>query len=726
MQQRTAVAKEDVMFTLSLIMSLLASLLIMSAAIFGILKNWRDQLNRYYAFFAVASFGILFTMFLTYAFKDSLDLTFINRITQLSTVMSFSSLFALSNVFPKGEKKFPLYKTIIIMIPAFVTSYIAIGTDWNITKAYFSGTSLVRDFNFFYRYYALISFTYVILAVGHFIYKYVKIKVEIYRLQMRYVFVGTSIGMFIAAIFSIILPLALNYSELYVLGPSLAAFIGIGSFFYAIISYNLMDITTAIHKTTMYAIISMAILIPIYGILKLYHSELPFLPTLPEYIIIAVLVIVFIVFSLYVQPLIDKFFKRRQYEFEAIIDHFIRDAEKTRDFKSLIQRTVNILCDSLFLKTAFFIMYNNETRLYKLYYLKGEKIEVAPVERNAPMIRWFARNQEVLPLDRVYIDDENFAAMRDELTNFFLQNKIKVILPIYHRKTVLGLLCLGEKDTLAAFKPTEIEKLGFFLKESNVHISGALTHEEAIREQKIAREIELSSTLLANSIPTALPNLVGIKFGTFFIPKYGEGVDYFDFLRPGGQGIGCIATDISGIGVSSALYSVVLRSAFQSSIIDSPSSFTVLQRLNHVLFRYSQGKGGFITGYYFYYDIKSMRLIYSNAGYPPLELYRVEKNDFDSLDTEGIPLGYDPQAEYGMGRTFLLRGDIGILYSKALINSKNQKGESFGLSRLRTIVKDNRGQRPSEIAKIINEKFSAFMGIASPDSDVLVIVFKIV
>ncbi len=726
LHSRIIAAKEATMFTISLVLSFFASILIISAAIFGILKNWRDQVNRYYAFFAFASFGILFTMFLTYAFKDSLDLTYVNRITQLSTVMSFSTLFALSMVFPKGEKKFPLYTTWIILIPAFEASYIAVATDWNITKAYFKGTSLVRDFNFFYRYYALISFTYVILAVAHFIYKYVKIKVEIYRLQMRYVFVGTSIGMFIAAIFSIILPLLFNYAELYVLGPSLAAFIGIGSFFYAIISYNLMDITTAIHKTTMYAIISMAILIPIYGILKLYHSNMLFLPTLPEYFIIAVLVIIFIIFSLYIQPLIDKFFKRRQYEFEAIIDRFIRDAEKTRDFKSLIERTVNILCDSLFLKTAFFIMYNNQTRLYELFYLKGEQIAVDPVERNSPMIRWFARNQEVLPLDRVYVDDENFGSIRDELANFFIKNTIKVILPIYHRRTVLGLFCLGEKDSLAAFKPTEIEKLAFFQKESNVHISGALTHEEAIREQKISREIELSSTLLSNSIPTVLPNLVGIKFGTFFIPKYGEGVDYFDFLRPGGQGIGCIATDISGVGVSSALYAVVLRSAFQSSIMDAPSSFTVLQRLNSVLYKYSQGKGGFITAYYYYYDVKTLRLIYSNAGYPPLELYRVEKNDFDSLDTEGIPLGYDPQAEYGMGRTFLLRGDIGVLYSKALINSKNQKGESFSVGRLRTIVKENRGQRPSEIAKIINEKFSAFMGIATPDSDVMVMVFKIV
>jgi serine phosphatase RsbU (regulator of sigma subunit) len=121
-----------------------------------------------------------------------------------------------------------------------------------------------------------------------------------------------------------------------------------------------------------------------------------------------------------------------------------------------------------------------------------------------------------------------------------------------------------------------------------------------------------------------------------------------------------------------------------------------------------------------------MPLIFSNAGFPPLELFRIEKNDFDSLDTEGIPLGYDPSASYGMGRTYLLRGDIGILYSKALVNSKNQKGESFPLTELRSIVRDNRVAKPADIARIVQERFSEFMGIASPESDIVAIIFKII
>jgi sigma-B regulation protein RsbU (phosphoserine phosphatase) len=219
---------------------------------------------------------------------------------------------------------------------------------------------------------------------------------------------------------------------------------------------------------------------------------------------------------------------------------------------------------------------------------------------------------------------------------------------------------------------------------------------------------------------------MGIKFGAFVIPRYGEGIDYFDFIRPFNHGVGFIATDIAGLGISSALYSVVLRSAFQSCIEEAPSSYSVIQKLNATVHEYSEGRSELVTAYYAFYDLRSTRLIYTNAGFPPLEIFRIEKNDFDSLDTEGIPLGYDPKASYGMGRTNLLRGDIGVIYSKALITSKNQKGENFGLDSLRRIIKERRGDRPSEIAGTIKERFLSFLGLLSPESDIVVILFKIV
>lgn len=712
------------MITISLISSCLASMMLIFMAGFVLVKDWRDQVNRYYVYFALSAFIILSTMFVTYAYPESPHLPQINRLTQMGTVLFFSSLFTMSLVFPKIEKRFPFKYTVLVLVPAFSVGAIAVGTDLTITNAYFKNGSLVREFRFFYTIYAVIAFLYLILGTANFIYKYIKTDVSIYRLQMRFMFVGTSLAVVVAAVCSIILPRFFNFAELYVLGPSLASFIGFGSLFYSVISYNLMDITTAVHKTTTYAIISAAIFVPIYLTVMSHDANIWGLGQMPLYLLAVVIVLLFIFYSIYIQPSIDRAFKRKQYEFEGMLDNFIRDVGKVRDYASLIRRSVDILYRSLFLKRAFFLMFDDTSKRYELYYQKGDSLPVAPVERTSTVIRWFVRNQEVLHVDRVYTDDKSFAEIREGFIEFFTGNKVKVLLPMYHERRLLGLLCLGEKDTLSSYKPDELEKLGNFQTESNIHISNAMIYEESKRQQLLTRTMDLASDVLAKSVPKALPNLTGLKFGAFVIPRYGEGIDYFDFIRPDNSGVGIIATDIAGVGVNSALNSVVLRSAFQSCIEEAPSTYTVIQKLNHVLYEYSGGQGALITAYYMYYDLRSMRLIYTNAGFPSMELYRVDKNDFDSLDTEGIPIGYDPKANYGMGRTNLLRGDIGVIYSKALINSKNQKGEPFGLLKLRALIKEHRAEQPQEMARIIKDEFISFLGLSAPESDIVMILFK--
>ena len=714
------------MITISIISSLVASILLPFMALFVMYKDWRDQVHRYYALLTVSGFGILFTMFITYAFPDSPFLTEINRITQAATAFTFTSLFGVSLVFPKGERRFPFKYSVLIFFPTIIISVIANFTDWNITAAYFKEGVLVRDFNFFYVYYALVVLIYLLLGTGNFIIKYFRTTVRIYRLQMRFVFIGTSIGIMGGAVCSIVLPRFFGYSELYVLGPSLASFIAFGSLFYSIISYNVMDITTAVHKTVTYTIISMAIFVPIFLVLGAWDSNLWSAGEAPLFVVAGVVVIIFILFSVYVQPAIDHAFKRRQYEFESIIDSFVRDVGGLRDFTTIIQRSVDILHDSLFLKSAFFILFNNDSKRYELAYQKGSQVAVPPLERGSPVIRWFLRNQEVLSADRVYTDEKSFAEIKGDFLEFFSAGTVRIVIPIYHERRVLGLLCLGDKDSLAAYKPDEIEKLDFFRSESNTHISNALIYEESKRQQLIGRTMDLSSDILAKAVPLKLPNLIGIKFGAFVVPRYGEGIDYFDFIRPGSHGVGVVATDIAGVGINSALYSVVLRSAFQSCIEEAPSAYSVIQKMNNAVYEYGSGESGLITAYYLYYDLRSMRLIYSNAGFPPLDLYRIDKNDFDALDTEGIPLGYDPKASYGMGRTNLLRGDIGIVYSKALVTSKNQKGEAFGLGNLRSIIKEHRTERPEDIAAAMRDRFLSFLGLASPESDIVAILFKIV
>jgi serine phosphatase RsbU (regulator of sigma subunit) len=670
-------------------------------------------------------------MFLTYAFPEYFDLTQLNKITQMATLMTFSSLLTMSFVFPKPEKPFPFWITALVLLPAVAMGIAIVMTDITITKAYFKDGAFIRDYNKDfpgYTIYAATAFTYVLSAFGNVTRKYIITKSPVYRLQMRYLFVGSTLSITLAAVFSILMPRLFNYSELYAIGPSVASFFTIISLFYTIIAYNLLDIRTVVHKTFVYIIISMVITLPIFGIIYAHDSKLWVMGDVPSYLIAGAVVIVFILFSVYIQPVIDRVFKRKQYAFGSIVDTFVKDIAEEKNLQDIVRRMVDILYDGLSLHHAFFILFNDQSRKYELFYYKGDQgpLQLPPIERNAPIIRWFVRNQDILQLSRVYTDDKSFAEVREEIASFFNNNGIQVVLPVYYERRVVGLLCLGVKETLAGYHSDEIDKLKQLHAKSNDFISMALTYQKAMHEQMVTRSIDLSSQIIHSAAPLSLPNIGNIKFGAFIIPKYVQGSDYFDFIRPGDQGIGIIATDISGVGINSALYSVLLRSAFHASIIDAPSTSTVIGTMNKTLYDYDRGKGGLVTAYYLYYDIKSMRLMYTSAGYPALEVFRIEKNDFDTLETEGIPLGYDLEAAFGIGRTDLVRGDIGILYSRTLTSSKNQKGDEYGLLRLRSTVMEARTRSASEIAAHIKNSFETYLGLLPPDSDVVVIVFKIV
>ena len=494
--------------------------MILTSVIFVLFKDWENQFNRYYLFYATSGFGIIFTMFLTFLFPESPYLTQINRVTQASTIMFLGSLFTLSLVFPGTENKFPLKITALILTPASIMTVFIVFTDISITNAYFKDGMIQREYKSFYgitdfyNIYAAMAFVYLLSGTMVFIIKYIKMDIYIYRLQMRYVFVGASLAIITATFCSIILPKFFNYSRLYAIGPSIAALFSILSLFYSIIAYNLMDIKTAIHKTTVYTILSMIIFLPIFGILYLYYNKLFVFKILPTFIVASIIVIIFIVYKLYIQPIIDKLFKRKQYEFEKIIDNFIRDAEEIKDLSSIIKLSVKNLYDSLFLKSAFFILYNEDSRNYELSYYEGKvlNLNLFPIGKNVPIIRWFVRNQNLLTVNRIYTDDKISSDIRDDLSKFYNNHSLQLILPIYHERRLLGLLCLGEKDSLSSFSPDELEKLNYFLSRSNEFISTALSYRKAMEEKFIERTVDLSSTLMKRSNPESLP-----KMGQLFI-----------------------------------------------------------------------------------------------------------------------------------------------------------------------------------------------------------------
>src|SRR6266581_2077006 len=81
-------------------------------------------------------------------------------------------------------------------------------------------------------------------------------------------------------------------------------------------------------------------------------------------------------------------------------------------------------------------------------------------------------------------------------------------------------------------------------------------------------------------------------------------------------------------------------------------------------------------------DPISGRLDYCSAGHPPALLLRTN-GELESLSQGGLLLGVLPAAAYVSGSVEFGHGDVLLAYSDGLIESVNEKGEEFGMARLR-------------------------------------------
>ncbi len=699
-------------------------------SLYALLSDWEDQLHRsvFYMFFVI--FCLLIIKYMMNVSPNSPYLINLARFEFMFTVMFPLTFLMFTLFYPKSGTTMPVYTEVFSLLSVLLACGVTGFTNIAIERIHFDDID-----NILVREYGMIFYIFVGIGIGSFIYglvnlilKYMVAKTKIIRLNLIYFFIGLLLG-------SMLQLGMLSYAELIKsfeftsIGLSFSAIFFVSMVFYASMSSFVMDFPYMLSRIAMYSIMMGIVFAPIFAILYLYYNKAWPLAELPVHFIAMLIISLFILINMFILPKLIALFNVKIKRFESKIDKFLDEAGRTSSAEYIIQKTADTLYDGLFLHNIMFLWFIDKTRKYELLYYRNidttKAVVLAPIDRAAVLIRWFVLNHGILSMEGIYSGGERLDPVKDELIGFYESNDIEIILPIFHERMLYGLLCLGPKAKDLSYSEKEMELINMFHQKSNDIISTIFFYEKAMKEQFVTRTKELSDDILKKTTPANLPYHRGMRFGSFIIPRYDEGGDYFDFKPFGNSGIGVLATDISGIGLNSAIYSVILRSAFQSCIAETPMTYLVMQILNKVLYDYGKGGGSLVTSYYFYYDFDNMRLFYSNAGFPALEIFRVARSDFDTLDTEGIPLGFDGSATYGTGRTNMNKEDIGVLFSKSLINSKREDGGEFGLVRLRNIIRESRGRRPNEISDSIYRSFRAFMGTTSLQSDVFLLIFKI-
>jgi sigma-B regulation protein RsbU (phosphoserine phosphatase) len=286
---------------------------------------------------------------------------------------------------------------------------------------------------------------------------------------------------------------------------------------------------------------------------------------------------------------------------------------------------------------------------------------------------WVAEKLEPLVIDDVASDDR-FCADADKLTGFTTKGIIAV--PLIGRGGLIGVA-----EVINPKKDYDMEIFQLLCRQFAIAIENSLFHKESIERERMKQELDIASAIQKSFLPSSPFCKKGnLAVSAKNISAAKVGGDIYDFVEPSEGGVGVLIGDVSGKGVSAAIYMAKVSSDFRYIARLSGSPSIALDRLNISLA--GSPRGMFLTGIYMIVDTATGSFEVSVAGHPPFLWLSDGAVRVMSLPG-GPPLGIIP-AEYPSSVFTLGRGDSLLLMTDGVFDAKNRHGQRLGFD---TVVK---------------------------------------
>ncbi|MFZ5428542.1 MAG: SpoIIE family protein phosphatase [Thermodesulfobacteriota bacterium] len=281
---------------------------------------------------------------------------------------------------------------------------------------------------------------------------------------------------------------------------------------------------------------------------------------------------------------------------------------------------------------------------------------------------------------------------------------------------------LGDGDFSVRVTPSggrEIEELG---RAFNEMVPG-LEERTRLREaMELAREVH------RRLIPAELPRIEGLELAGASIACEETGGDSFDVI-PAAHGdenrAAALVGDVSGHGLDAALLMATARAYLRMRALQPGTPAQVVTDVNAFLSRDTAGTGRFMTLFYLELDPFGRRLTYVRAGHDPAMLYRSRTGDFEELSGPGIPLGVlEDRVFVETARPWPEPGDVLLVGSDGLWESRGPDGEMFGKDRVREALRSSAAGSAGEILAALLAALDSFREGEPAEDDVTLLVLK--
>ena len=242
-----------------------------------------------------------------------------------------------------------------------------------------------------------------------------------------------------------------------------------------------------------------------------------------------------------------------------------------------------------------------------------------------------------------------------------------------------------------------------------------------LENDRKTKELEEARKLQLSMLPKQLPQLPHLDIAVYMKTATEVGGDYYDFHVHLDGTLTVVLGDATGHGMMSGMMVSIMKSLFMSDrtnkelkpFFENASAAIKDMQLGRLMMALTC------------VQISNNKIVTTNAGMPPLFIYRKNSQTIEEVVISNMPLGAMKEVVYDVKEFKIERGDTLLLMSDGFAELKNENKEVYGYKKARNSFEEAANREPEEIVTYLREEGRNWTNNREPDDDVTFVVIKV-
>jgi len=566
-------------------------------------------------------------------------------------------------------------------------------------------------------------------GLGIFIRAYFSCVEQSRKEQLRPILIGSALGLIaFTYIFAVLLIKPFLFLQPIFLLPIALVISMPLAFGYSIFRYRLMDIDLIIKRSLIYGIITAALaaiyLMIVFGIGNLLSYFLGMennqLMNAVAFISIA---LVFDPIKRRTQEWIDRSFYQERYNYQKALLEFSQELPRLMNLEQILDSMANRISGTMHVEKIAIVLCDEKEGCYSLTKNIPKHYSDFVQQKNG-LIALLQETKKPLSLALLDVEPDSFPLIQSDKEKI-LNSGIVLSVPMFIQDRLVGTINAGPKMSGKIYSQEDINLLSTVASQAAIAIENARLHKSEIEKQKMEEQLEIARSIQQSLLPKASPTFDRLDIAGISIPALTVGGDYFDYIRLGEKKLLVVVADVSGKGMSAALYMSKIQGMIQlaSHMYQTPRDMLI-----HVNRRLYDGieRKSFITMVLALFNLENNTVQICRAGHNKAIIST--NNHLEHLNSRGIGLGLErgPIFEESLEEVQrqLQSDTIFFFYSDGLSEAMNEQQEQFGEDTIYDFIKANKKLTAEQLQRSLIHSAQQFQGSADQHDDITFVVVK--